>query len=224
MNFNITRFAPPTSDSREGESPTGAAGRLSPIAVVAVTCPRCDGNLAAVVDASTEWQSCPYCEKRLQIRVWGAVRQNTNAAAALSNQATCFFHPDKVFQSCCQRCGRFVCALCDLQLGAEHVCPTCFERERADSGVAAGKAEWRHRDVLYDSIAVTIGWGWILFWPVLVAAIPAAIFLHVKYRKAPRSYLIPRYGWRFWAAYAGLIWLPLFVASSVLVRWAAGRR
>jgi hypothetical protein len=69
--------------------------------------------------------------------------------------------------------------------------------------LGAGKAEWRHRDVLYDSIAVTIGWGWILFWPVIVAAIPAAIFLHVKYRKAPRSYLIPRYGWRFWAAVCG---------------------
>jgi hypothetical protein len=35
--------------------------------------------------------------------------------------------------------------------------------------------------------------------------------------------LIPRYGWRFWAAYAGLIWLPLFVASSVFIRWMAGR-
>ena len=87
----------------------------------------------------------------------------------------------------------------------------------------AGKAEWRHRDVLYDSIAVTIGWGWILFWPVIVAAIPIAILLHVKYRKAPRSYLIPRSGWRFWAAYAGLIWLPLFVAIPFLVRWMAGR-
>jgi hypothetical protein len=209
----ITGFTPPTSGPRAADFPAGA-----------VICPGCNRDLGAVVDTNTGWQSCPYCEKRLQIHVWGAVRQSTNAAAALSNQATCFFHPDKVFQACCQRCGRFVCALCDLQLGAEHVCPTCFERGRTDSGLGAGKAEWRHRDVLYDSIAVTIGWGWILFWPVIVAAIPAAIFLHVKYRKAPRSYLIPRYGWRFWAAYAGLIWLPLFIASSFFMRWMAGRQ
>ena len=170
-----------------------------------------------------EWESCPYCQKRLQIRVWPIVRQNSNAVAALSDQATCFFHPDKAFQACCQRCGRFVCALCDLQLGAEHVCPTCFERGRVDSGAEAGKAEWRYRDVLYDSIALTVGWGWILFWPVFVAALPAVIFLHVKYRKAPRSYLIPRSGWRFWVAYAGFIWLPLLIAIPFVARRMAGR-
>jgi len=77
--------------------------------------------------------------------------------------------------------------------------------------------------VLYDSIAVTVGWGWILFWPVIVAVIPTVIVLHVKYRKAPRSYLIPRSGWRFWAAYVGLAWLPLLFVSSIVGRWLAGR-
>jgi hypothetical protein len=152
------------------------------------------------------------------MRVWPAALHSTNAAAALSDQATCFFHPEKAFQACCQQCGRFVCALCDLQLGAEHVCPACFERGRAASGSGAGKGEWRHRDVLYDSMAVTLGWAWILFWPLFVAAIPAAIFLHVKYRKAPRSYLIARAGWRFWAAYAGFVWLPLLI--FILARWS----
>ena len=224
MNFNINLFTPASGDSDAPGSSIIAAQRLPSIAPTVATCPICKGDVAPV-DTKTEWQSCPYCEKRLQIRAWPVVRQNTNAAAALSDQATCFFHPDKAFQACCQRCGRFLCALCDLQLGAEHVCPTCFERGRADSGAEAGKAEWRHRDVLYDSIALAIGWGWILFWPVIVAALPAAIFLHVKYRRAPRSYLIPRSGWRFWMAYAGLAWLPLLLAVSVLIpRWIAGRR
>jgi hypothetical protein len=221
VNFNINLFTP-ASDSHAGGSSTSAAPTLRPIAPSFVSCPNCTGDVASV-ETKRGWQNCPYCEKRLQIRIWPVVRQNTNAAAALSDQATCFFHPDKAFQACCQRCGRFVCALCDLQLGAEHVCPTCFERGRANSGVEAGKAEWRHRDVLYDSIAVTVGWGWILFWPVIVAAIPTAIFLHVKYRKAPRSYLIPRSGWRFWVAYAGLLWLPLVIAIPILVGWMGGR-
>jgi hypothetical protein len=221
VTFNINLFTP-ASDSHAGDSSTSAAPTLRPIAPSFVSCPNCTGDVAPV-ETKRGWQNCPYCEKQLQIRVWPVVRQNTNAAAALSDQATCFFHPDKAFQACCQRCGRFVCALCDLQLGAEHVCPTCFERGRANSGVEAGKAEWRHRDVLYDSIAVTVGWGWILFWPVIVAAIPTAIFLHVKYRKAPRSYLIPRSGWRFWVAYAGLLWLPLVIAIPILVRWMEGR-
>ena len=184
-----------------------------------MTCPHCSADLPA----DSLWQSCPYCQKWLQIRVWPIARQNGNAAAALSDQATCFFHPDKAFQACCQRCGRFVCALCDLQLGAEHVCPACFERGRTDSGVRASQAEWRYRDVLYDSIALTVGWGWILFWPTIVAAIPAVIVLHVKFRKAPRSYLVPRSGWRFWAAYPGLFWLPLVFVIAFLARWMTRR-
>lgn len=186
-----------------------------------VLCPGCSGSVLPV-ETRTGWQSCPYCQKRLQMRFWPALRRSAVAVTAMPDQATCFFHPDKAFQACCQRCGRFVCALCDLQLGAEHVCPTCFERGRGDSRVGGSKAEWRHRDVLYDSIALVLGWAWIIVWPVVVVALPAAIVLHAKYRKAPRSYLIPRAGWRFWVAYAGFAWLPLLLAVSIYVpRWLA---
>jgi hypothetical protein len=108
-------------------------------------------------------------------------------------------------------------------LGAEHVCPACFERGRADSGAEASKSEWRHRDVLFDSIALTVGWAWIFFWPVIIAAIPTVIFLHVKYRKAPRTYLIPRSGWRFWMAYPGLVWLPFFISIALVMSRMARR-
>jgi len=217
VNLSINPFT--TGSGPKGSSASDDPAS-SPIGPAAVTCPHCSAD----IPADSRWESCPYCQKRLQICVWPVVRQNNNAATALSDQATCFFHPDKAFQACCQRCGRFVCALCDLQLGAEHVCPTCFERGRADSGAEASKAEWRYRDVLYDSIALTVGWGWILFWPTIVAAIPAVVFLHVRYRKAPRSYLIPRSGWRFWVAYVGLVWLPLLFAIPFIIGWMAGRR
>jgi hypothetical protein len=212
VSLNINLFTPDPSSSVVCGT---ASGR--------VACPACAGDVEPL-ETQTGWQRCPYCEKRLQIRVWPVVRQSTNALLAMPEQATCFFHPDKAFQACCQRCGRFVCALCDLQLGAEHVCPTCFDRRRSDTGMDGGKAEWRHRDVLYDSIAMSVGWTWILVWPVVVAALPASIFLHVKYRKAPRSYLIPRSGWRFWAAYAGFAWLPLLIVATILIkRWGSGR-
>ena len=216
MNLSINPFT-------TGSGPTGSLASndptLSSIGSGAVACPHCSAD----IPADSRWQSCPYCQKWLQVRVWPVVRQTINAATALSDQATCFFHPDKAFQACCHRCGRFVCALCDLQLGVEHVCPTCFERGRADSGAETGKSEWRYRDVLYDSVALTVGWIWILVWPSIVVAMPAVIFLHIKYRKAPRSYLIPRSGWRFWMSYIGLVWLPLLLASSFYIRWLARR-
>jgi hypothetical protein len=213
VNLSINPFATGTGSAASDPSPPPIVGLES------VPCPSC----AAEIPAATEWQTCPYCQKPLQMRVWPLVQRNNNAVTALSDQATCFFHPDKAFQACCQRCGRFVCALCDLQLGAEHVCPACFESGRVNSGATASKAEWRSRDVLYDSIALTVGWIWIFFWPVFVVALPAVIFLHVKYRKAPRAYLIPRSGWRFWAAYVGLIWVPVLVAAALSAQRMARR-
>jgi hypothetical protein len=219
VSFNPYLFTPNLGDSSKTGSTASHARVLSPAKPGTATCPGCRGDVAQPATPSG-WQNCPYCGKKLQITVWTVVRANTNADVALSDQATCFFHPEKAYQACCQRCGRFVCALCDLQLGAEHICPACFERGRGNSGAGAdaGKAEWRHRDVLYDSIALTVGWGWILFWPTIVAAIPTVIVLHIKYRKAPRSSLIPRYGWRFWMAYVGLAWLPALLAMAFLFR------
>jgi hypothetical protein len=217
VSFNINLFTPDSSGPDKADFSTRTAWNLPSAAPGTVSCPSCSGAVTQIA-TKTGWQNCPYCQKRLQIGVWPVTRQSTNAAVALSDQATCFFHPDKAFQACCQRCGRFVCALCDLQLGAEHVCPSCFERGRGISVAAPEKAEWRHRDVLYDSIALTVGWGWILFWPTIVAAIPTVIVLHIKFRKAPRSSLIPRYGWRFWMAYVGLAWLPTLLAMAFLFR------
>jgi len=86
------------------------------------------------------------------------------------------------------------------------------------------KSEWRKKDVLYDSIALAIGWGWIIIWPFIIAALPAAIILHVKYRKAPRSYLIPRSGWRFWVAYVGFAWIFILIGGVFLIsRFFPGR-
>lgn len=216
MNLSINPFI-------TGAGPVGSSAindpTLPPIRLAPITCPHCSID----IPSDSAWESCPYCQKWLQVRVWPIVQKTTNAVPVLSDHATCFFHPDKPFQACCRRCGRFVCALCDLQLGADHVCPTCFERERADSGLQANRTELRYRDVLYDSIAVTIGWAWILFWPLFVAAVPAVIYLHAKYHNAPRSYLIPRSGWRFWMAYVGLVWLPLLFGIALLIPGTVGR-
>ena len=205
MSLNVNLFTVSDSPSSGYKVPEGT-----------VECPNCTGSVT-VLETQTLWQTCPYCKKRLQVQHWPAIHRDTSVAVAMPDQATCFFHPVKAYQACCQRCGRFVCALCDLQLGADHVCPTCFERGRASSGTDGAKAEWRHRDVLYDSIALSVGWGWILFWPTYVVALPTVIFLHAKYRKAPRQYLIPRSGWRFWFAYVGLVWLPALLLIPLLV-------
>ena len=216
MNLSINNLSAIGSDPAPS---SGSNASTPPVGSGTIACPYCSNEILA----DSDWKGCPYCGKWLRIYAWPLARQNTNVAAAIADHATCFFHPDKAFQACCQRCGRFVCGLCDLHLGAEHVCPTCFERGRAGAGPEAAKSEWRSRDVLYDSIALTVGWAWIFVWPVIIAAIPTVIVLHVKFRKAPRSYLVPRSGWRFWMAYVGLIWLPLLITLPFAIGRVAGR-
>jgi len=222
VNFNVNLFTPASDESGRRDSAIRYSQSVSLSDLGKMSCPSCQSTITPLKTEDGS-QLCPFCGKKLQIRFWPIVQQNANVTQALTDQATCFFHPDKAFQGCCQRCGRFLCALCDLQLGAQHVCPTCFDRGRGDSGVGATSTEWRHRDVLYDSIAVSLGWGWILFWPTFIAALPVCIYLHVKYRNAPRAYLIPRHGWRFWSAYAGLAWAPLLFGSLFFIQWI-GRR
>jgi hypothetical protein len=222
VSFNVNLFSPPSDEGGPRDSAIRFSQNPSSSSLATISCPSCQGTITPLVTEDGT-QVCIFCHTKLQIRLWAVARQSANVAPAFSDQSTCFFHPDKAFQACCQRCGRFLCALCDLQLGAQHVCPTCFDRGRADSGAEAASTDWRHRDVLYDSIAVSLGWGWILFWPTFVAALPAAIYLHVKYRKAPRAYLIPRHGWRFWMAYVGFAWLPLTFGSVFFFQWIARR-
>lgn len=220
MSLNLFSHVPSSSETGGFGAGTGDPG-TSPSTAGTTACPECGGSITPAA-APGGWQICPYCSKKLSMGVWPVAQQKMNVVSAMPEQSTCFFHPEKAFEACCQRCGRFLCALCDLQLGAEHVCPTCFERGRADTR-SGDQAEWRHRDILYDSIAMTAGWGWIVFWPTVIAALPATIILHVKFRKAPRSYLVPRSGWRFWAAYGGFLWLPLLIGSFVFKRWITGR-
>jgi len=81
VSFNTNLFTP--GDTSAADSPTSAARRLSPIAVGAVICPSCNGDVAPV-ESKSAWQICAYCQKRLQLRVWGALQQNKNAAAAIA--------------------------------------------------------------------------------------------------------------------------------------------
>jgi len=44
----------------------------------------------------------------------------------LTGESPCFFHPTRRAAVACDRCGRLVCSLCDLEVGADHWCPECL--------------------------------------------------------------------------------------------------
>ena len=73
-------------------------------------------------------------------------------AIVVEGEAACFYHPGKRATVPCGVCGRFLCALCDLELNGRHVCPACLETSRR-------KGDLRNLDtrrMLYDSAALSL--------------------------------------------------------------------
>jgi hypothetical protein len=51
-------------------------------------------------------------------------------------EAACYYHAASRAVVPCSRCGRFLCALCDVTWGGGHVCPSCLAQAARDGGGA----------------------------------------------------------------------------------------
>src|SRR5205085_10625055 len=77
-------------------------------------------------------------------------------------------------------CGLFVCALCELPLGAEKICPTCLD-----------KAQLVNHRFLWDRLALMLVTYPLLFFYISILTAPMAAFVAIRYWKAPTSILRP---------------------------------
>ncbi len=177
-------------------------------------CPSCAQELISAPMATGQ-QECVFCGLRYLalLAVPAAAAKPASPAVALAEEATCFFHAENAAATACSSCGRFVCNLCDVELDGHHHCPTCFEQGLQRQTLPS----LRQRDTLYDSMALAAGWGWILFYPVWIFAVPAVLYWTIAKRKAPGGYLIPRRGWRYAAGIVGLLWPILLVTMVFLI-------
>jgi hypothetical protein len=57
-------------------------------------------------------------------------------ARAASGDSVCFFHASRRAETSCGSCGRFLCALCDIPMGGDHLCPSCLEEGRSPQAQA----------------------------------------------------------------------------------------
>jgi hypothetical protein len=109
----------------------------------------------------------------------------TAVTALMDGEATCFYHPQKRAHVPCDACGRFLCALCDLDLNGRHLCPACLE-----SGARKGRIQELERQrTRWDQITWTV-----LILPPLVScgflapvAALAGLGILAWKRKAPLS-------------------------------------
>jgi len=182
----------------------------------ALACSRCQAALPWTVLNTAPRSRCPSCGTELQAVVFPALFQDLpegRAAATLlvDGQSSCYYHPQKAAVVACEECGRFLCSLCDLELGERHLCPSCLE-----SGQRKGRIEsLERRKVLYDSVAFWLSLVPMLgLWFATFITAPAALFVAVRHWGDPPNGVLPRTRVRNV--------LAIVFASAQIVAWCVG--
>ena len=165
-----------------------------------ILCTHCSTALPAAFLNAADALPCPICATPLLTRVFPALvrpAQVGNVGERISDagQAACFYHPHKTAHVPCDACGRFICALCDVELHGQHFCPSCVETGRRKGTLTT----FENRRVLWDNIALSLAVvpiATVLFWFATIVTAPAAIVLTAIGWRKPGS-LAPRTKIRF---------------------------
>lgn len=178
-----------------------------------VGCTKCRAPLPPTLYNLADLRPCPACGTAVQIEVFPSALRPTGRGSAgeavqIDGEASCFYHPAKKAVVPCESCGRFLCAVCDVELSGQHLCPACVE-----SGRKKGRLQQlENRRTLYDNLALAAAvYPLIFIWTTLIGA-PIALYLSIRYWNAPSS-AIPRSKWRFV--------LAIIIALAELGTWAA---
>src|SRR4026207_1126810 len=123
----------------------------------AILCPACYAPLPPSHFNTRSFEPCPTCPAKVQAAVFPAAFRTmapgqTGERILVQGESSCFYHEQKKAVVPCDACGRFLCALCDVDLNGKHLCPQCL-----DTGRQAGSLqELETRRVLYDNAALLL--------------------------------------------------------------------
>jgi uncharacterized RDD family membrane protein YckC len=117
---------------------------------------RCESCKTPLPEA--EWNSpgpvpCPGCNQPVQAVVFRSIARALPSGVpevkSGESEAGCYYHDGNRATTTCEECGRFLCAVCDLDAGPRRLCPSCFNG-------CLTTPEFVQRRTMYDSIALTL--------------------------------------------------------------------
>jgi len=121
-------------------------------------CPSCNAPLdAATLHAGV--MNCPYCRKQFEATPFQPRDRHHQAVQVVTETpdgiaAACANHARNAAVTSCTRCGLFICALCDMNVGEGSYCPSCFDRMRDQSTLDGGATRYRDYATMSVSAAV----------------------------------------------------------------------
>jgi hypothetical protein len=175
-------------------------------------CTKCWTPLSAEFLNIDDYRACPTCASAVRVEVFPAyfrevAKGSAGEALLADTEASCFFHPQKRAAVVCSECGRFLCALCDLELEGKHFCASCLEAAKEKNKIASIENKRQMHDVLAFHLAIA---GFFVFYFNIITA-PMALYFAIKHWKTPASIVRGGAKWRKIAA--------IVMASLQLLAW-----
>ena len=193
-----------------------------------VFCPNCNNGLPSrLLRADPVSATCPACLADLTVEVFPALFRAAavvEAGTPAEGEASCYEHASKRAVALCSQCGRFLCGLCEVEIGGSVWCPECLGTGGSRPKLAALETS----RTLYDSVALALAvWPLFIFVYATIFTAPAALYVAVRYWNAPSS-LVPRNKWRQIAAIlialAELLLIGVIIVAAVIGFKAAATR
>lgn len=121
-------------------------------------CPSCDAPLDPERLRAGPMQ-CAHCRTELEATPFQPRERRHDAVQVVTETpegvaAACANHALNAAVTSCSRCGLFICALCDMNVGEGSFCPACFDRVRGQTAIASGATRYRDYATMSVSAAV----------------------------------------------------------------------
>ena len=169
-----------------------------------LACPKCATSLDCPSSSELARVVCNRCDSILEVTVFPALASpvpvHVGPEPKLDGmEGGCFFHPQSRAQQACETCGRFLCALCDLEIQGEHLCPSCLDSGRHKQNIEM----LVQRRLVPDRAAMALAVYPLVLYPLLVITAPLSLFYAIRAFGGPKSPVAE--GWRTRAILASVI-------------------
>lgn len=128
-------------------------------------CPACnrDVDFESMRDGE---QSCPHCHAAFEAFVFHPPQRSARvlqvSQTGPQGASSCANHPRNAAVANCERCGLFICSLCELDVDGGKYCPACFERLSSEGTLDGTKTKFRDYGQMSNAIAL-IGFFFSMF-------------------------------------------------------------